>query len=199
MFQSLVKSICMVPGATAYGLLNPESKTKARIKFLEFLNKYSDFIPISCLGEVDCNALVWKSCQNGWTARRFINKATLNYMEFIREIPNKTVVCSVIPPIVESYQSPLYLKRRSKPRSYVAAGIGTRANTVDYFNSRMERFCKTEGFWYLDFAPSVKGPNGRVKKEFIKRLDDSHLNGKIVSILENKLRTIIKQRGFNGS
>jgi hypothetical protein len=79
---------CIVPGATATGLPNPNSTTQAYRIFREYLKSISvkDSI-LFCLGEVDCGFVIW------WRAQKYNESvgsqtelAIQRYVNFIKEV-----------------------------------------------------------------------------------------------------------------
>jgi hypothetical protein len=99
---------CIVPGATASGLSNPNSKTKAFPKFKEYINKNvkKNDITIIQLGEVDCGFTIWLRAQkNELPLEAMLQEAFVNYTTFIRNVIlkncRKIIIASAILPTID--------------------------------------------------------------------------------------------------
>lgn len=184
MFEGLANRLIMVPGATAYGLVNKDSKTKAGAIFSEALNAHKDSFQIFCLGEVDCNALIWK---REISIPRFVVKSTNNYINFVKHNSLKPIVCSVPLPPVESYQQPPYSLRKDKPRGYVKADKKHRTQVVNFFNSRLKTLCTVISCPFINLTPHIQNGEGLLNMKFSRSPADSHLNGLVEPILRKLL------------
>jgi hypothetical protein len=79
---------CIVPGATAVGLRNPNSLTDAINIFRETLkNKNKSSYVLTHLGEVDCGFVIWWRAQKyGDSIHKQFNESINAYRDFINEI-----------------------------------------------------------------------------------------------------------------
>lgn len=174
----------MVPGATAYGLMNDSSKTKAGSVFKDAISAHPEYLQIFCLGEVDCNALVWR---REVTIPSFVILATNKYFKFVNSFSTNPAVCSVPLPPVESYQTPPYSLRKDKSRGFVKADKQLRTEVVNFFNLRMKCLCETVNCPFLDLTPHIKNGNGTLNMKFSKNLADSHLKVELVEPIIERL------------
>lgn len=174
MFTPFVTDSCVVGGASAYGLANPKSVTNARNIFTEFLSNHPNDVVISCLGEVDCNATVWR--RRDLTPSEYVDVAIAKYQRFLSAFTNKFILSSVVFPIVRSYQSKEYMARKVKPRAHVKVDGDIRALVVQLFNESLRALSDIHGHYFLNITSQTLNKYGRVRTKFVKRPDDSHLN-----------------------
>lgn len=89
----LQPSFCIVPGATASGLANPNSKTKALPIFKEYLKKNfrrGDIIIVE-LGEVDCGFTIWlRSQREEISIETQLDQTLDNFEKFLNELKSFT-------------------------------------------------------------------------------------------------------------
>lgn len=185
MFSYFVTDLCTVGGASAYGLANPNSITNARNIFIKFLSKHPTKMVIACLGEVDCNATIWRK---DTPIPEYLDLAISRYMNFLSMFPNHFILSSVVPPIVESYQSELYLARKKKPRAHVKAKRELRSTVVNSFNKKLKETALSKGYTFIDITTPTINAKGRVKRYYIRHLNDPHLNKESIKpVIERKL------------
>jgi hypothetical protein len=188
LFKSVTDKVCKVGGATAYGISNVHSRTDSRNTFTLFLNICPSSTPIISLGEVDCNALIWKIDVNYLP---YLKMAVRNYMSFLDLFDREFIVSSVILPAVFSYQSKEYQLRYGSRRN-ISACLQTRINTVNLFNSMLESRCNNSIHHFLDITSDTKSPNGSLNMKFAKSPIDPHLDVNLMApIIRKKLDEII--------
>ena len=98
--------VLSIPGATNMGIKNPHSKTKARPRIDEFLNKKlkkTDYL-VFLMGEVDCGFVIWyrKEKYNDTLESQF-NESIGNYFDLILSYKDKCdniIICDVPPPTI---------------------------------------------------------------------------------------------------
>ena len=116
--------VCIVSGATAQGMINPNSKTNALPIFINKIekSKKADKI-IIMLGEVDCGFLIWvRSKKYNISVDKQIENSTENLFKFIEKIINNfsyskediIVAGSVLPTIKDSTNKKYLSGARSK-------------------------------------------------------------------------------------
>lgn len=190
MFSGLVDNIISVPGATALGLAHRHSKTNARNIFIDAL-RTSHEIQIFCLGEVDCNALIWRRSQH---LKSFVNKSIRHYLTFVKEHSSFPTICSVPLPAVESYQHPPYSTRKVKNRGNIRADKVQRTLVVKMFNHRLEKFSNHYNYYFINLTKYTANAHGTLNMYYAKSAADSHLNHlRLQSILKEE---IDKAKGF---
>ena len=175
-----------------YGLLNADSITKAREHFIEFLSSNQNDIAIFCLGEVDCNGLIWRKIKQ-MSIFAYLNISVERYFNFLKDFPNKFIISSVVFPIVESYQEDPYTLRKKHPRSHVKARRLERSKIVEKLNELLKLAAKETKNKYLDITSPTLNAKGYVRKKFINSLDDVHLNKEtIVPVISRKLNEALR-------
>lgn len=149
--------ICKVVGATAQGVVNPNSKTDSMAIFSDMIYKIQEpskkFLLLN-LGEVDCGFVIWYRAQKyNQSIQDQLNRSVTNYFRFIDSVvrnkfsPEQILIASVIPPTIEDNADPQYL---AGARSEVYAGIVERTKLTAEYNEVLKSKCINEGFRYVD-------------------------------------------------
>jgi len=171
-----------VTGATASGLSNPHSKTRAAMAFgvlLRYLNKRQSLL--IQLGEVDCGFAIWiRAAKKGTRAEDELKRAFDNYMASVRMAMDlgfkKVFIATVSPPTIEDWnvwRGPIGHLRRQ-----VAADIMGRSQLTRLFNQLLREGAETVGYTFLDVETLFTDPEtSLVRPElFSDRPGDLHLN-----------------------
>jgi len=186
-----------VPGATAFGLANENSVTGAREIFKQLLSDFCGHWVVFNLGEVDCNAAVFRQKRNP-VSSDWIVEAVSNYREFLREeaCTVRPIVCSVHLPPVDDYRSPLYTDQVNAPRQFVTADKFFRTSLVEFFNNILKTACEEDRIPFLDYTDDIKGSDGLLNMRYSLGPGNSHLEkSKVEQIVCPKLRDIITNKG----
>jgi hypothetical protein len=178
-FTFFCAATCRVPGATAYGLTNNQSETRAREAFLNFLFAFPGYVPLLCIGEVDCNSLPWKHGRTD-LPESFIQQSIDHLFSFLAETGRQFILPSVTLPPVDSFRS-------TKTRPWVTANKEVRTNLVKLYNQRLREEVTKKGHSFLDIATPTTGLDGFVNQSFIQSTDDVHLS-------PEKIRDIVRIR-----
>jgi hypothetical protein len=178
-FEFFCAATCRVPGATAYGLTNNQSETRAREAFLNFLFAFPGYIPLLSVGEVDCNSLPWKH-GNTDPPESFISQSIDHLFSFLSETRRRFILSSVTLPPVESYQG-------SKIRPWVKANKEARTALVKSYNKMLKAESTKEGHIFLDITTPTTGTDGLVNNFFTQSEQDVHL-------APEKIRDIVRTR-----
>jgi len=162
---------CMVVGATAMGVINPNSKTQAGSTFTDYLQKVPRDQPvITMLGEVDCGFIIWHRSQNmGESVGDQIKKSIAGYRIFLKKIKEmgfKRIMVSSAPlPTVRDYQDGYDIRNL---RGEVTATLAERMELTLKFNRKMKAICERDRLTYLDLAtPILDVKRNEVKKEYL--------------------------------
>ena len=107
-FWKIIPKIKVVHGATASGLSNPNSKTKAIVNFKYYIKKEvkkNDYVLFQ-LGEVDCGFTIWfRSIKHNISIEEQTDLAINNYTSLINETKNftknKIIICSAVLPTIK--------------------------------------------------------------------------------------------------
>jgi len=187
----LVNCIVRIAGATAYGLINTKSESNAHNVFLTALKSKSPSFTAFVIGEVDCNAMVFrKKCQ---TPKETLERSVYNYCSFLQTIRrySRPIVCSVHLPPVEDYASNDYTDNERAPRSYVNASKAERTHLVLYFNEMMKILCKELKIDFLDYTSDIIGKDSLLDMGYSLGPGNSHLDPKKIGpIVCQKLKRI---------
>lgn len=147
-------SVCMASGATASGLMNPNSFTAASKKFKDYLtDKSKESYLVLQLGEVDCGILIWlKSEKKSISAFEQAEESLNAYMDFIQELRsdgfNNIVITSATLPTIndEDHVGEVISLRRQK----VKATFEKRTELTLYFNKRLKTKAEELGVVFID-------------------------------------------------
>ncbi len=172
---------CIVPGATASGLVNPNSKTQAFPLFMNHLESFvfkKDYI-ILLLGEVDCGFAIWIRAEKHGISVTSQLKTTLgNYFNFIKNLKGESkriIVCSAIPPTIKDGVS---LGEVANLRKIVKASQKDRTDLTRKFNQELKKFCAENNFMFLDLDEILIDQKTGTVKEYFMNVDpkDHHLD-----------------------
>jgi hypothetical protein len=167
-FSFFCAATCRIPGATSYGLMNDNSDTRAREAFKGFLSAFPNYIPLLCLGEVDCNSLPWRRSMKG-SPIHSVYSSIDNLYFFLREIDRKFILPSVILPPVDSYKG-------LGVRSHVTSDKEERTFLVHLYNRLLKEMSAKQGHHYLDITTQTMNKSGLVNSEYIISKSDVHLD-----------------------
>lgn len=191
MYRPFVTDLCAVAGATAYGLINENSVTNAKGQFTSFITSTSSNYIISCLGEVDCNSLVWKKRETmSW--KDLVKESIDRYINFLSQFSCKFIVSCVPLPPVELYNVPPFSTKPAQPfRIQVDWDKRLRTDIVNYFNLSMFNLCKQNDIFFLDFTEETKNNSGLLNMDFAINSNNTHLDPiKMKSIIYKKLKEL---------
>lgn len=187
---------CIVYGATATGLDNPNSQTKAYSIYRAYLEK----LPVTdhllfCLGEVDCGFVIWYRAQKyGDSVNRQMELALFNYIQLINDCRRMgfehITLCSVpLPTILDNQDWGDIANQRKE----VKATIRERTNLTVQFNRKIREFCRTYHYHFLDFEKDTLDPNTGIVRESFRNADrtNHHLSRKELSeVIVPKLKEL---------
>lgn len=148
--RNIALTTTTVRGATAYGILNPDSKSGAGPRFAAAIGRISDRHAILIqLGEVDCGSLLWRLADRRGTSVDELAKLSLNrYFMFLTALDRSPLIISgVTPPTVSDYTQ---FDGISNPRYGLTASWTDRMELTQEWNCRVRDWCSAEGHVYLD-------------------------------------------------
>ena len=182
-FTFFCAATCRIPGATAYGLANPDSDTNARVAFTNFIDSFPSYIPLLCIGEVDCNSLPWRSNKYD-KPEMFILSSIENLFQFLDDFNKRFILPSVTLPPVESYQElPI--------RNHVTANKKKRTELVKFYNGLLKEGCSRRGHYFLDITTPTMNVEGFIDDSFIISPYDVHLKShKLYDIVRERLNSL---------
>ena len=143
-----------ITGATASGLSNPHSKTRAAMAFGFLLRRLdSSQSLLMQLGEVDCGFAIWiRATKYGTRAEDELERAFDHYMNSVTKARalgfDKIFIATVSPPTIEDWglwRGPIGHMRRQ-----VAAGMVERSQLTRLFNQLLREGAAEFGYNFLD-------------------------------------------------
>ncbi|MDI7864039.1 hypothetical protein MRS76_19000 [Rhizobiaceae bacterium n13] len=190
-------SSCIVFGATARGLTNPQSRTGALLKFNEFLAQQPDrSVLLLHLGEVDCGFVIWYQAQeHARSIQSQMAQSVDSYFAFIDEIRNRyrhtlLVTGATVPTIRDGTDWGEVAHMRRK----VTATLSDRTNLTLDFNEELRIQCTGRSIEYLDITSQLLDPVTGVVDNGFRNPDeaDHHLNKRVVApIWANTLNPVL--------
>lgn len=185
--------VVYVPGGTAYGIANRDSKTGAYTKFMAALSGGKYDLVVVNLGEVDTAYTLWRTAEkSGKSASDLMTLAARNYCKFLEDIHTEhpvTVLSACLPTLADHAGSKDEVAR---VRSSVKASQPERTALALEFNARVCEFCARHGIPYLNCASAALGLNGVVRAEWVnqKRLDHHYAREPYARWLVQELRRL---------
>jgi hypothetical protein len=185
--KNIAFDVILIGGATAQGMVNPNSKTNAMPIFCKKLKKISanqyDKI-IIMLGEVDCGFVIWlRSEKYGITVDEQINTSINNLFTFIKNnIIHKfnvedIILCgSILPTIKDNTNKSLLGGARAEVK---ATQYERTLKTLEY-NNILKSKCIENGYKYIDITTYTLDTNsGVINKYYLSEdISDHHLSDK---------------------
>lgn len=188
----------IVGGATAYGLQNDSSTTKAFAKFQNALKRFSDYDTILIqLGEVDSAFVLWKKAQTTKSPQELASLSLPGYKRLLDEIftnyKNKRVVVTgaVLPTLKDSQSAP----KDAALRDEISVSLVDRTKLVLALNEELKKLAASYGYDYLDItSESLDEESGVIKEEFVvlEKPDHHHDFKKSAPLWELKLKEYLK-------
>jgi len=184
-----------VPGATARGLLNPNSRTDALQIFRRRIESAKPWQYLFFqLGEVDCGFLIWYCAQKyKISIKDALETSILNYCNFLewiraRNFDNIYILSVPLPTIPDGVNWGEVANAR---REVKASQLERTALTLEY-NDRLKQECEKRGFCFIDITSEQLNPETQIIDTRFVNSDilDHHLNPiaysvSIVKILKN--------------
>lgn len=193
-----ILKFCIINGATATGIANPNSQTKARPIFEKYIAQIpaTEYLLFS-LGEVDCGFVIWyRSQKQGTPVEDQFRQALNSYYTFLKQIqtaghPN-VIVMSVPPPTIKDGQDWGEVANR---RREVQTTLVERTAMTLKFNNHLRQFAKQNGMSFLDVEPFLlNAETGLVADRYINSDPlDHHLEHSAIAPIIVRL---LNQLGF---
>lgn len=170
-----------VEGATASGVLNPNSTTNASHLFATRLQHAKPWQHVVvCLGEVDCGFVIWHRAQRHELKVDDQFYATLNsYLVFLGQIKAKSFaslhVLSVPLPTITDY--PSEWGKVANLRKEIAATQRERTNLTLRFNRELQEHVTNQDIGFIDATSDQLDPStGLIYPDFVQNQLDHHLD-----------------------
>jgi hypothetical protein len=163
----------VIGGATASGILNPNSQTesfKLITARLERARHYQQILLL--LGEVDCNYLIWHRAQRiGLSVEEQLNLTLSSYTGMIDRIVRQgfSRVLVLSAPLPAIRDSTIAEGRIARLRSQVKVSRLERTELTQRFNRELERRCHEIGAVFVDVTSAQLDPRtGVIDPRFVR-------------------------------
>lgn len=193
-FPTKAFETCIVGGATASGLENPNSKTQARALFEEALNKrrYDKRI-IVLLGEVDTGFVIWYRAEKYHApVVTMLTLAVNNYTHLLTKIKQygSPIVISTPLPTIQDNNT---WGEVANLRREIHATQRERTVLTLQFNQTVQQFCDNNGIAFVSLDAESLGKDGLVKPQLkSKNPCDHHYDFfHYARLITRKLRTML--------
>jgi len=182
-----------VDGATAMGLVNPNSTTNALMVFRQTIRRLRDDRHVLfMLGEVDCGFVIWYRAERlGVPVEEQLEVSLDNYTSFLQELlptrRGRLLLAAVPPPtIVDGAPGPV-----AKARLDVKASIAERTKLTVRYNEALRRWSHDHDCDFLDYESEVIDHTTGLVREDLRNPnpEDHHLAaGRFAPIVAAHLR-----------
>lgn len=192
-----------VPGATAMGVTNPNSKTNALKKFTDLLEKNKielkkiDYVMIM-LGEVDCGFVIWvRNKKYNISIEEQLNLSISNYKKFVNNVilkyfnANQVILLGSVLPTIKDNTDKRFL---NGTRSEVNTPLKKRIDATLLYNDYLLKISKELNTNYIDITDIIiDNENNCVKNKYLNTNPfNHHLNNlKTYRLWLNKIKGII--------
>ena len=166
-----------VDGATASGILNPNSKTNANRVFNAWLNRLPRTTPVLfMLGEVDLGFVIWWRAEKyGESHVKTAEQAVQNYTSFLAQVRQShplLIVSSVPLPTIRDGE---YSSQVANFRREITASQKERTDLTLWFNRQLKAWCTCQSVAYLDLDPlTLDRKTGLIKSSLLNKKPWDH-------------------------
>lgn len=171
----------IVPGATAYGLNNDASQTRAWEKFDRALRRFDHFDVVAVvLGECDCSYALWRKAEAcGQPPATLIERSLLGLRRLHERIMDtdagkKVILVGAPLPTVDDASAAC---QENVLRREIGATLRERTELVLNFNVALQKLAKEIGVVYFDLSDRLLDPaTGLVDRNYCAAPEDHHLS-----------------------
>jgi hypothetical protein len=187
-------NVLPVGGATARGMSNPDSMTRALPTFERFIARIPPGAPVLfCLGEVDCGYLLWSLAERDGTdvkdeATRSLD-ALFAFLDDLRGRSSRTILLTTVP--LPTIVDLARWKGLDGARGSVKADIAARTELTRWFSQQLRTRAAEHDCRLVDYEEDILDPRtGLVAARFVNPdPHNHHLDyGPLSPILADKLR-----------
>jgi hypothetical protein len=173
-FPNLLFNVLTVIGATASGLENPNSKTKAYPIFRKAIKQSTAKQVIIMLGEVDTGFVIWYRAQKyRESVAAMMDKAIASYSGFLAELKMRFDVVCISAPLPTIQDGNDWGDIANARREVTASQVERTALTLE-FNRVMQGFCMQNGIRYIMLDDLSLGDGGIVKADLLNSDSSNH-------------------------
>ena len=150
--------LAVIGGATALGLANPNSRTRALPRFEHAIRSIPTGRPLLfMLGEVDCGFVIWHRAETrGIPVQRELDRSIRNYTRFLQRLQEdgrgRIVVAATPPPTIREGQD---WGDVANLRREVKASLCDRTQLTLEYNARLRTWAAARGVAFLDYEREV--------------------------------------------
>lgn len=156
--------LCIVPGATASGLQNPNSKSQAHPRFLQSVSSKAFDAILVLLGEVDCGCSVWRRAErDNQPVERILEGSISSYAAYLDEVHQAGIPLIVISAPLPTVRDSDIREQVARRRHQIQASQLERTRLTVRFNRRIQRICSEKGIDYLNLDELCLGEDGLIK------------------------------------
>jgi hypothetical protein len=168
-------NIYKVGGATASGLANPNSKTRAYQVYRRALENSRARAVVVLLGEVDTGFVIWYRAQKYNEPIRAMLDLTLEtYSKFLLEIKKQGLGVVVISAPLPTIQDGNDWGDIAKARREVKASLRDRTDLTLEFNRRVHAFCVQNNLIFVNLDPHCLDESGLVSPRLLSSDRNNH-------------------------
>lgn len=172
----------IVPGGTAYGMMNDHSETMAWQRFNKAMSRYTDFdVVVIMLGECDCSYALWKkSEQCGMPPAMLLERCISGVDRLVKQaklLANGSRKIIVVGAILPTIADDSIATQENPLRRSIAATQMERTQLVLAYNRRLAAYAATERLDYFDMTEQTISPaTGLVDHRYLALAEDHHLS-----------------------
>ncbi|MGZ5802127.1 MAG: hypothetical protein ACXWJZ_16015 [Burkholderiaceae bacterium] len=173
-FPDLFFNVLTVIGATASGLENPNSTTKAYPVFREAVMQTAAKQVIVMLGEVDTGFVIWYRAQKYQESiSAMMDKAIASYSKFLAELSTRFGVVCISTPLPTIQDGNDWGEIANARREVTASQVERTALTLE-FNRAIQQFCVENDIRYIMLDTQSLGEGGIVKTDLLNSDRSNH-------------------------
>ncbi|MDA0989532.1 MAG: SGNH/GDSL hydrolase family protein [Verrucomicrobia bacterium] len=174
--------VCIVQGATARGVSNPNSRTQTQRIFKRHVQRrpFDYDVIIVQLGEVDCGFLMWHRWEHGGQPlTKQLEETVQRYGQFVAWVEaqaagRRLILAGAILPTIRDGQAHGQV---ANLRSAITATLAERTALTQAYNQRLQGLADTRGFAYVDINSAISDAEGTVRPELLQDARvDHHLS-----------------------
>jgi hypothetical protein len=149
--------------------------------------KNNDIIIYQC-GEVDCRCHIGKQLLLGRQLNKIIYELTNKFIKSIKDNLKKydkleIIICCIPPPMNQEYYENLH-----GPITHQFPFVGTESERINYtilMNNKLQKYCKKNNFYFLNYYDDYKNINGNLKVEISDNICHINKNDIVLQKLYN--------------
>jgi len=173
-FPNFFFNVVTVIGATASGLENPNSTTKAYPVFRDAVRESAAKLVVVMLGEVDTGFVIWYRAQKYQeSVAAMMDQAIASYSGFLAELKMRFEVVCISTPLPTIQDGNDWGDIANARREVTASQTDRTALTLE-FNRAMQRFCAQNRIRYLMLDDLSLGEHGIVKADLLNNERSNH-------------------------